>query len=197
MKLVRHCLVVALLLLFATVACKSRDAGTGEDSASTSTTGSHAPSESDSDTKREDSAEPAHGDDHAGLDDAADDHEHAHAIPRGEDGELPALALNDGEKWAMDAHTREMVGEMRQTVTSVTIASAEDGQRLGETLGEQLERLIRGCTMTGAAHENLHVFLASYMPAVAALKSSGSKEEAEQRLHTVKQMLETYDRYFE
>lgn len=118
--------------------------------------------------------------------DAAHAHdEHAAAHVHGEGGhehhthdaaaaDLENLVLNDGKKWPMDGHTRDVIGEMHKTVAEVAIASAADGRRAGEVLDEQLKTLIRGCTMQGPAHDNLHVFLGAFMPEVNALASAES-----------------------
>jgi hypothetical protein len=47
--------------------------------------------------------------------------------------------------------------------------------------------------MTGEAHDQLHVYLMVYMPAVDALTKSGRIEDAKK----VKHYLEIYDDYFE
>jgi len=47
--------------------------------------------------------------------------------------------------------------------------------------------------MTGDAHDQLHVYLTGYIPAVAALSESGGIEDATK----VRYYLENYSEYFE
>lgn len=66
-------------------------------------------------------------------------------------------------------------------------------KKAGSDLQDQVNGLIQGCTMTGEAHGQLHVYLAGYIPAVAALAGSGRSEDAQK----VKYYLEKYTEYFE
>jgi len=107
----------------------------------------------------------------------------------------PALELNDGRKWEMDEHTRASFSKMADSfLRADPSAMTEAGRKqAGQELQEDLKGLIQGCTMTGAAHDQLHAYLAGYIPAVAALAESGRVEDAEE----VRRYLETYDDYFE
>ncbi len=96
--------------------------------------------------------------------------------------------LNHGEKWQMDKHTRRMFKLMSQRVET-----EGEPKELGSKLNKDLQQLIKGCTMTGAAHDQLHVFLMPYMSAVKELAKSGSKTALEE----VKHALHEYRIYFE
>lgn len=125
----------------------------------------------------------------------ADDHDHHAEIAEAKG--IEHLVLNDGEKWPMDEHTRKLAGEMNETVDSADVESAEDGQEVGETLNAQLATLVKGCTMTGPAHDNLHVFLGAFMPVVNALEAAESDEVAQEKFNEVKSLLATYGEHFE
>lgn len=132
-----------------------------------------------------------HDEDHA-----HDEHheDHAHATPgKG----IADLKLNNGQKWAMDTHTRELIQQMHETTAKATISSPKDGQKIGATLDHQLHTLMQGCTMTGPAHDQLHLFLSEFMPAVSALKATESNDEAQEKIDRLKAMLMTYDEHFE
>ncbi len=96
--------------------------------------------------------------------------------------------LNQGAKWVMDEHTRSMFIGMKQKVDT-----GGDLQALGDKLNGDLQKLIHGCTMTGAAHDQLHVFLMPYMSDVKDLSETGS----EAAFSKVKQALHDYQKYFE
>ena len=98
------------------------------------------------------------------------------------------LSLNHGAKWVMDAHTREMFETMTQR-----LESNSKPELLGSQLDEDIKKLIKGCTMTGRAHDQLHLYLTSLIPAIEALKS----EQSMDKLHAVKHALNNYKRYFE
>jgi len=98
------------------------------------------------------------------------------------------LVLNDGKKWPMDEHTRSMF--------EVMVARVEGGgdiKKLGQQLQNDLDKLIQGCTMTGAAHDELHEFLMVYIPAVHETAEKGTELE----LSRVKALLAEYPKFFE
>jgi len=66
-------------------------------------------------------------------------------------------------------------------------------KKAGTDLQADIKLLVQGCTMTGPAHDQLHIYLTGYMPAVAALTEKGSIEDAQK----VKHYLEKYTEYFE
>ena len=115
------------------------------------------------------------------------DHRHNH--DKEVSGSVPGLSLNDGKKWQMDDHTRKMFAEMDSRLSE----HKGELKKLGEGLEDDLDKLVRGCTMVGGAHDELHRFLIQYLPAVSKLENTGSKESLAQ----VKRLLETYPNFFE
>lgn len=98
------------------------------------------------------------------------------------------LTLNDGEKWQMDEHTRTMVKTMVDRAEK-----GGDADAVAKGLKSDLDKLIQGCTMTGAAHDQLHVFLTSFIPAVQKANATPSEES----LEAVEALLQKYGKYFE
>ena len=120
-----------------------------------------------------------------------DDSHSSHLSDTPEEG----LRLNNGLKWKMDDHTRSIFVKMANSFPSTDYLSFE-GEGLknaGSDLQVQIGELIQGCTMTGEAHDQLHVYLAGYIQAVAALSKTGRTEDARK----VKDYLEIYAHYFE
>ena len=104
-------------------------------------------------------------------------------------GSLPVLALNGDAKWTMDDHTRTMFTAMTARVSADTDAGVD----LGKLLQADVQSLIAGCTMHGEAHDELHKYLMTLLPAVNSLAETGNQEAAQ----TVQDHLELYPRYFE
>ncbi len=119
-----------------------------------------------------------------------DEHHEKHAITE--------LKLNDGKKWPMDDHTRQSIQDINSLLAEKeqpgTIA---DFQNLGTTLDAVIKSLIKGCTMQGAAHDQLHLFLTSFIPKVAALKEGTSLEDAQKNHQEIIELLALYDKTFE
>ena len=127
----------------------------------------------------------------------SDEHQH-HAtaeIVKADYSKIADMMLNNGKKWQMDAHTRSILANMRANITSLDIhtATTEELQTLGNELTLQLESLIQGCTMEGAEHDQLHIFLTGYIPALNELTETGCIESAEK----VRHYLNNYSNYFE
>ena len=108
---------------------------------------------------------------------------------------LDGIELNDGRKWPMDDHTRSTFAKMATSfLDSNTSSLAEEGLRqAGSNLQLDIQDLIKGCTMTGPAHDQLHVFLTGFMPAVGELSKTGTRGDAEK----VEHYLKNYGDYFE
>jgi len=119
----------------------------------------------------------------------AEDHE---APGHGATGEGPGLRLDDGQRWEMDGHTRSLFAKMAKRVEGKG-HNIETAKKLGLALDADIDELIRGCTMTGDAHGELHKFLVVLMPAVEELASSGG----EGKLAVVRDLLDSYPRFFE
>jgi len=98
------------------------------------------------------------------------------------------MSLNNGEKWQMDEHTRRMIGQMNQRISSDL-----SGMALGLKLQDDLNELIAGCLMTGEAHNQLHAFLMQIMPVIDQLQAQGDFA-SEQR---VSFLLDNYAHFFE
>ena len=107
------------------------------------------------------------------------------------------LTLNDGKKWQADQHTRESILGIREAMTTKPVNSPDETQALGHDLQRRLRVLVSGCTMTGEAHNQLHVFLEEFMPAADSLASQPDEEKARETLAEMHHMLERYDEHFE
>lgn len=108
---------------------------------------------------------------------------------------LDDLELNEGLKWIMDEHTRASFSTMAESFLSLDPSAQETAalRQKGTELKAELNELIQGCTMTGTAHDQLHLYLTGYIPAVAALEEKGGLEEAQ----AVQFYLQEYSNYFE
>jgi hypothetical protein len=76
--------------------------------------------------------------------------------------------------------------ELRTTLADAQVASPEDAGSLPAYVQGQLDRLIEGCTMTGPAHDELHVFLMAFLPEVSALMSDPNLHVASRRVDTLR-----------
>ena len=135
--------------------------------------------------------------DHSDHGDAYSHADHEHPSESSQDTNQPIynLQLDGANKWTMDDHTRKTFLEMSARFQGLNPheTSQNDLRTLGSNLEKDLESLIAGCTMQGAAHEELHKYLTAYMPAVRTLTAEGSPENATR----VISLLELFPNYFE
>ena len=108
---------------------------------------------------------------------------------------IEGMSLNDGQKWQMDDHTRQAFIKMADEFLGEDILALKSDalKTQGLSLQSNLNELIKGCTMEGAPHDQLHIFLMEYMPEVSNLTETGSQKSAEKIQH----YLRNYDEYFE
>lgn len=107
------------------------------------------------------------------------------------------LTLNDGRKWQADPHTRESMLGIRQAMTTKPANSPEEMRAIGQDLQQRLKVLVSGCTMTGEAHNQLHVFLEELMPAADSLSSQQDEQKARETIAEMHHMLQRYYEHFE
>ncbi len=129
-----------------------------------------------------------------GLHAADDAHNHAHSKHSG--AAASALTLNNGDRWEMDDHTRDLSSKMQKTFSGADHSTQASLNALGVKLGAQLDDLIKGCTMDGEAHAQLHVFLTDYIPAVKNLTTAKDYDTARSSAIKLKGDLDTYKKHF-
>ena len=72
------------------------------------------------------------------------------------------LALNAGKKWDADDHTVQRVAAMGKIVEAAKAKgdlAAADYAAVHKQLQAEIQSMIKGCTMKGPAHDELHKFL--------------------------------------
>jgi hypothetical protein len=107
------------------------------------------------------------------------------------------LVLDDGERWQMDEHTRTVVADIAATLASADASSIEEIRATGAALLGHQQTLVQGCTMVGPAHDQLHVFLRAWVPALARFREAPDVATGQRELETLRQLLAEYERHFE
>lgn len=109
-----------------------------------------------------------------------------------------SLTLDDGKKWQVDAHTRDSAARMAKLIgDAAPIDSLDDARPLAASFDGEIQSLIQGCTMTGPAHDQLHLVLAALLPKVGELKVKTDPEDLRQTQREIRSILDAYGRYFE
>jgi hypothetical protein len=127
-----------------------------------------------------------------GHDDNHPANDHAHGDAAG-----AALKLNDGKKWQADQHTNEAMAGISKSLAEQPSASTEELNALGNDLKTRVDALVQGCTMTGPEHQQLHVFLEEFIPAVEHLAQETDAAKAKEAHQQVSHLAEEYGKYFQ
>ncbi len=118
---------------------------------------------------------------------------HSENAPAHDHAEGMSLRLNQGAKWQADDHTRAAVKAMRSELAD----STSGNEALGKKLQTQQEELIRGCTMTGTEHDQLHVWLNLLAPAIDRLAADTDAARSPDARKEVAHLLDEFDKYFQ
>lgn len=129
-----------------------------------------------------------------GKNNHAHNHEKHH---HGEEaGETP-VSLNNGEKWQANPETTEGIKKMTGLVKEFPAQPAlEDYHALKGKLETEFDQVIKQCTMTGEAHEQLHNYLLPLKKHIDKL-GAATIEECQAALQEVSHRLDAYGTYFQ
>ena len=106
----------------------------------------------------------------------------------GTDGEQ--LKLDQGKKWIANEATH--VG---MTAIDKLLKSASDNETLVADLQKEIQSITSQCTMTGPAHDQLHIVLIPIIEQTAAL-GSAKNADRQQHLDELKHLTHAYFKHF-
>lgn len=120
-----------------------------------------------------------------------DNHEHI------DYDDYEVLSLNNGEKWKINEEMRPFVLEGEELLNDFILTGSTDYKNLAANLKEANMNLIRSCTMTGTAHDELHNWLHPYMEELEELEMAENEEEAKDVVEDLMEAFEEFHYYFE
>jgi hypothetical protein len=109
---------------------------------------------------------------------------------------LEEIVLNGDSKWNANKETTEGVEKMILLIKKDNSQTMEDYKNLANQLNEQKNYIVKECTMTGASHDNLHVFLLPLITKIKELENTNSVEEGAVKKVAILEHLEEYHNYF-
>lgn len=106
------------------------------------------------------------------------------------------LQLNNGDLWMANAETTEGIQKMTQLMANFTATENMEAYReLKSTLEAEFGNIISKCTMTGAAHDQLHNYLLPMKPLFKDLAAE-DLETRKSGLEKLTKHLSEYSAYF-
>ena len=107
------------------------------------------------------------------------------------------IEMDNGAKWYANPETNEGVLKMQNLLRTHPTDSLEDYYKLADQLNDDKNYLVKNCTMKGASHDNLHVWLLPLMAKIEALSETTSMDEAAKLKHSIEENVNAYADYFE
>lgn len=107
------------------------------------------------------------------------------------------IALNDGTKWDANSETNEGVLKMQDHLKNQATTTLDDFHLLAETLNQDKNFVVKNCTMKGASHDNLHVWLLPLMAKIDALSETTTVGDAEKVKQSIEENVNAYFNYFQ
>ncbi len=107
------------------------------------------------------------------------------------------IKLDNGSKWEANVETNEGVNKMLNIVKSSETKTVEDYHNLSTKLNEVKNFVVKECTMKGASHDNLHVFLHPLIEKIEALGKVSTTAEGAEITASIKENLDGYSNYFQ
>jgi hypothetical protein len=88
---------------------------------------------------------------------------------------VATVPLNNSAKWKADEATKKNVIAMVQVVNDSTYADAGKRKQLYTSLKAKIDTLVKECSMKGAEHDALHVWLENVLEDLKKLKEEDNE----------------------
>lgn len=113
------------------------------------------------------------------------------------DHAVKGVTFNNGGKWSANPETTAGIDRMRSLISGfTTVKDPSTHPKLIADLEREYADIIKNCTMTGEAHNQLHKFLAPITKMMEPLKA-GDPKVVNDALIKLDNHLKTYSAYFE
>ncbi|TXD49269.1 hypothetical protein [Polaribacter sp. IC073] len=110
---------------------------------------------------------------------------------------IKEIKTNNGSKWKANTATNDGVQQMEKSIETQTTNTLEDYYALAKQLSDDKDFVLKNCTMKGASHDNLHVWLLPLMGKIEALSEAKTLEDASKLKQSIVKNVNEYTNYFE
>lgn len=107
------------------------------------------------------------------------------------------IKLDSGKKWDSNLETTDGVEKMIVLVKSSESKTVEGYHTLAKELNEVKNYVVKECTMEGASHDNLHVFLHPLIEKIDALGKVSTEDAGAKIKESIQENLNGYYNYFQ
>lgn len=110
---------------------------------------------------------------------------------------VDGLVLNNGVKWTVNTETHEGMTQIKVILDNMDPLTLEDYNLLGEKCNEQTSFIISNCSMTGEAHNQLHLVLHPILDDIDNLQNVKSIEDGIAAVASLGKNISDYFTHFE
>ncbi|MGN6165326.1 MAG: hypothetical protein ACTHOF_12370 [Flavisolibacter sp.] len=121
--------------------------------------------------------------------------QHENSAANDNEKKVVTVPSNNGAKWKADEATKKNVAAMVQVVSDSTYADAGKRKQLYTNLQTKVDTLVKECSMQGAEHDALHVWLEKVLKDLKELKEDD--DEYSEAYAALKTDIESFYRSFE
>lgn len=107
------------------------------------------------------------------------------------------IQLNNGAKWAANLETTQGVKEMQNIIKDHATSTIEEYHHMANQLNEVKNTVVQECTMKGASHDNLHIWLYPLIEKINALAETNNLDEATSIKLSIEDNLNAYTTFFQ
>lgn len=107
------------------------------------------------------------------------------------------IKLDNGEKWRANPETTDGVEKMQSLIKYTDQKTVKDYHNLALELNEAKNFVVKKCTMKGASHDNLHIFLHPLIDKIEALGKVSTIDEGSKITKSISKNVSEYDNYFQ
>lgn len=105
------------------------------------------------------------------------------------------VPTNIGTRWKADEATKKNVTSMQQVVNDIAYADASKRSQLYANMKAKIDTLVKQCSMKGAEHDALHVWLEKVLKDLKKLKEND--DDYKEAYATLKKDIENFYQSFE
>ena len=107
------------------------------------------------------------------------------------------LQLDGRAKWQLDESTRNAMAVIRTSLSGQPPSDVPGAHMLATSIDASVAEMVQECSMEGASHDQLHLFLKAFFPAIAALKKSTNMDQASRGRWLLQAQVAEMDVHFE
>lgn len=106
------------------------------------------------------------------------------------------LRLDQGRRWVVIPSMLVHLEAAELALASEPATSVAAHRRIGQKLDQSLKKLIASCTMTGPAHDQLHLWLVPFLQDAQGYLEESNPDQLEPRRRNLQRDFATFHRYF-